>query len=784
MYKPLLVLSLALFTTFSIHYSLPSDAADRGRIFAQGDPDKVANGQIKELEFKETRVQDAIRVISELTGVNIVATSEAGNRVFTMFLRNIEVADAIDSIARIAGVWYRHNPKTDVYTVMTTKEYFKDIIVFREESTRVFTLNYQNVVKIARTVEAMFDDRVELDLQEDFEDDLEVPGATLDVQGDSSSGSSSRSSSGSSRSRNRRNNNTRNVSSRARSRTSADEVATLDSLTTDQITLLEDAQQRAGGDRRLLSESTLADIRKPSKAPIFVTINREHNLLFVRTADDEAMTEIARIVRESDRPTPQVLLEMKVMSVQLDDEQRSAFDFTYTGGGSSSGNNDGQALNPLNPTSSEGFKTVLGLVSAGLKGNSSMVFQLMNDHVRARIQLLETEGRINVLATPVLLASNNRAAKIFIGEQTVLTTGFTQQFTGTGGGNNTFVGTPVPETDVVEVGNTLTILPSINADRTVLMRLLHEASTVNPNGGQIPVVANGIVTNVPIDTVDTSTIEGTAMAKDGLTVMIGGMITRRKSDVEKKVPLLGDLPLLGVAFRDTEHVNDKEELVLLITPHVFSTPEEAEAISRQRLDELSEHPSAIDIYLNDLDAQRSRSAKGRAQAAAVAKAAPAPQTTALQQTYLELTRFAATALRQPSLVAQRETLREINLMPRERLQLLPDASIIAEPLRSWQEGLLYVTAVQLTNTSGVPKQLHESMLRGDWMAATLETTNVAPGQVTYVYLISDQPFREASRTVGRLANQASAGEPPPRLRNDAQVTVDQRSDLWFTSADH
>ncbi len=747
MYRAILIVALVLGAALLFHF--PAQAVDGRDIYAHSDPKKIGEGRIEEIEFKDTRVQDAIRVISELTGVNIVATTEAGNRTFTLFLRDIHVADAIDSISRVAGIWYRHNTKTNVYTVLTTEEYFKDIIVFREERTQVFTLKYQNVVKIARTIEAMFgDDRVEADLQTDFDDDLEVPGATLD------SGGNSTSSSGNSR-RNRRNNRRFDRTSRRvggnsnRSGTDDDLKEEIGEMTTEQIALLESAQAKLGSQPLQVSETTLASVRKRSNVPIFVSVNREHNLLFVRTADEEAMKEVQRIVRESDRPTPQVLLEMKVMSVQLDDGFRSAFDFSYTGGGNSAGPPDGQAPNPLSPSTDIGPKTILGLVGAGLKENSSLVFQLMNDHVRARLQLLENEGRINILATPVLLASNNRPAKIFIGEQTVLTTGFSQQFTGTGGGNNTFVGTPVPETEVVEVGNTLTILPSINADRTVLMRLLQEASTVNPNGGQIPIVANGSVTNVPIDTVDTSTIEGTAMAKDGLTVMIGGMITQSRSFIEKKVPLLGDIPVMGALFRDTEKTDDKQELILLITPHVFTTPEEAEAISRQRVDKITSHPNSIDIYLDELDRTRAKSAQGNNQASAVAPVTPTDDDSKLQQAYLDLTRFAAGAMHQPATIEQRGSLRETPLKSRAPLRLLPDTSVIAKPVQSWQDGILYVTTVRLTNHAAVPKQLHESMLMGDWLAATLETTHVAPSRSTYVYLISDTPFDQASRLVAR-----------------------------------
>ncbi|AGA89492.1 type II secretory pathway, component PulD [Thioflavicoccus mobilis 8321] len=700
---------------------------------------------LEEVEFRDATVSDAIRVIAEQADVNIVATSDAGRRRFTLFLRQLTVSDAIDSIARVAGLWYRHNAKTGVYVVMTTDEYFKDIVVSREEATEIFTLRYQNVVKVARTLEAMFgSDRVELDLQDDFEDDLELPGATL-----STSDSSGRSGTGTAR--------RTGASSRSDARRSyggrsggGGEGITKDDigeLTTEQIALLEATERRPGEDPLVLSESTLARVRKNSQQPIFVSVNREHNQLFVRTADERAMAEIRHLVRESDRPTPQVLLEMKVLSIALGDGFESAFNLSYGSDSTGTGPADGQPPNPLQTGAASGPEQLLGLVNAGTIGASTFVFQIMNDNIRARLQVLQSEDRINILATPMLLASNNRPARIFIGEETVLTTGFTAQTVSAGGGDNTFIATPVPTTEVVEIGNTLTILPSINADRTVLMRLLQQSSRLQPGGGTIPLVAGGSVTTVSIDTVDKSTMEGTAMAKDGLTVVIGGMITETNSKGERKVPVLGDVPLLGGLFKQVDDSTEKQELVLLITPHVFTTPEEAEAISRQRFGELAQSPNGIDIYLDQLDAVRAQSAAGRATAEAVQRASPVPMSdrAGLEGAYVALVRFAAERMRQPRLVQpENARIENVRLAYNRPFFLVPDPALESLPRRSWREGALYVTAVEVRNRATVAKSLDERGFSGQWLAAAVQTPTIAAGAHTHVYLVSDRPFEQAA----------------------------------------
>ncbi len=697
---------------------------------------------VDEMEFRDATVQDAIRTIAELTGTNIVATREAGQRRFTLYLRHLTVDEAIDSIARVAGLWHRRNERTGVYLMMTTEEYFRDIIVLREELTEMFTLRYQNVLRIGRTIEAMFGpDRVRLDLQEDAGDDLELPGGTLGSGGRGTQGGTRAGSRGATRSGRSA------AAGRSGGGSSRSVKEQYDGMTPEQLDALEEVLATRGGKPLVVPEEVLARGRQDNQVPIFVAVNREHNQIFVRTADRQALEEIRRIVRDSDRPTPQVLLEMKVMSVALEDGFRSAFDFSYTGVNPLAGPADGQPANPLQPSDGEGPERLLGIVNPQLVAGSSFVFQAMNDNIRVRLELLQREGRINVLATPLLLASNNRPARIFIGEQTVLTTGFETQETAGGGGNNTVITTPVPETEVVEVGNTLTILPSINADRTVFMRLIQESSRVQPDGGRIPVVVGDRLEEAPIDTIDKSTIEGTAMAKDGLTVVIGGMITESRADGVRKVPVLGDIPLLGQVFRDVARDGEKSELVLLITPHVFTTPEEAEAISRQRVDDLVASPNQVDVYLDQLDRNRAQTRRGRDINAAVERASPVPLTTdrsGLERSFVALVRYAAKAMGTPRLLEPANY--AIELVPLDvsgPLVLTDDRDLETRAKRSWREGALYVTAVSIRNRSPYPKVVDERRFLGLWLAAAVETASLQPDARTHAYLISDRPFGRA-----------------------------------------
>jgi general secretion pathway protein D len=119
------------------------------------------------LEFKDSTILDAIRVISGQSGANIVATSEAGKRSVSLFLRQSNIKQTIEAIARVAGLWYSYNQLSNVYMLMTVKEYQDDLVVFRQNYARSFTLRHQNVVDTARVIKALFGDRVSLTIGND-----------------------------------------------------------------------------------------------------------------------------------------------------------------------------------------------------------------------------------------------------------------------------------------------------------------------------------------------------------------------------------------------------------------------------------------------------------------------------------------------------------------------------------------------------------------------------------------------------------------------------------------
>ncbi len=623
--------------------ALPAPASAPGKDF-----------NIERLKLKETTVLDAIELVSEISGLNIVATEEAGKKLVTLSIRNSRAIDAIETLAKVAGLWYREDERTGTIHLMTTAEYAQDLVVFRDDMTKVFTLLHPNALSIAVAIQNLYGERVVLSLQT-FDDDTLIGGgsgfggglggggfggglggvggglggfgggiggglgglggvggglgggvggfggglggfgggvgginAGLGGFGNFGGGFGGAGlGTGFGAGQFSRGGSTpfqffQNPVLGGQSG---------EFLTSQQLA---DLQQRlrtleGQGDQRGVSAEAIREVTQ-REPPIYVSYNRTHSLVIVRTSDADSMKAIERLVLELDRPTPEVLLEMKILQITLTDNFRSILDLQYTDGAQGPSAANQVQRNPFLRGAATAAEDVLGLVnSPDPVGAGSFIYQYLNNNLRARLEILQQNDQLTTIASPVLLSSNNRPARIFVGQERVLVTGInTGIVTPATGATTTVI---QPQTEVRDIGTTLIILPKINADRTVTISIAQDQSEVDPRSQVLPVPdASGGVTEFRIDSVRTSNLQGTVVAKDGLTVAVGGLITDTSSVRERKVPVLGDAPWIGPLFRQYVDDNQKSELILLITPHVITTQVEGEYKTHWRLRELSDHP--------------------------------------------------------------------------------------------------------------------------------------------------------------------------------------------------
>ena len=520
------------------------------------------NFRIQKLEFKKAKLVDVMRTISEISDINIVPTSEAGEKEVTIYLRNVTVHEAIDTISRSNGLWYRQDKISKAYRVMTTKEFQDDIVVFRDDVTQIFNLLHPNPIIVAQAIEDLYGRRVIL---------------SLGVQADdfntgSAGGTSARSGQSSLRRSTSSNRNNRGGIGGGRAgaggRTQASEQAVTEELTPERLANLEQAITAAGGSTVVSSEDLKGVSR--TEQPIYVTVNREHNLIIVRTSDVAVLRDIERLVKEMDRPTTQVLLEMKILELTMGDSFNQLFNFEYLSG---SGKEYFGLGNNTIPTQAGSF-----------------IYNFLDSQISARIELLQKNNQINTLSSPILLASNNRPARVFVGEERVLVTGVTVTDPVISSvGTVITPGRVTYETEIRDIGNTLNIVPKINADGTVTLSIQQDVSSVLPGAISLPPISVGnTVQSFNIDSVKVANIEGIVVAKDGLTVAIGGLISSSSSYNETKVPVLGDIPLLGELFKKKDEINTKSEMILLITPRIIKNPSDGEMVTADTMDVVSD----------------------------------------------------------------------------------------------------------------------------------------------------------------------------------------------------
>ena len=127
-----------------------------GTVFSQDNTSNMENAEfeigknqvISRLELNQSTVTDAVRLIAEIAGINVVATTDAGSREISIFLRHIRAIDAIETICKTSGLWYRSESEIGLIRIMTTTEYGKDLVIYREDDTKVFTLLHPNVFSI------------------------------------------------------------------------------------------------------------------------------------------------------------------------------------------------------------------------------------------------------------------------------------------------------------------------------------------------------------------------------------------------------------------------------------------------------------------------------------------------------------------------------------------------------------------------------------------------------------------------------------------------------------
>jgi general secretion pathway protein D len=276
------------------------------------------------------------------------------------------------------------------------------------------------------------------------------------------------------------------------------------------------------------------------------------NSLVIRTAPPN-FTVLQGTIEQLDTRPAQVLLEVLIAEVDLDKSSSYGVNWNaFTQKGFSGSDSTRGILGGVGPQVADS-----GL--ANLAGLALRVVSLGTVNVRAVLTAVAAHTNVKVLSAPRVLALNNEKARILVGSQVPFTSA-------------TITGITSSVDQVVQyqnVGTQLTVLPTINNDGYVTLRLLQEASELSTN-----TVASA--QNAPIIT--TREAETSAIVKTGHAIVIGGLIGETKSIMETGVPILKDIPLLGNLFKNKSVDHQRTELAIFLTPFVVTTDEEADSL--------------------------------------------------------------------------------------------------------------------------------------------------------------------------------------------------------------
>ena len=323
-----------------------------------------------------------------------------------------------------------------------------------------------------------------------------------------------------------------------------------------------------------------------------------HNIIVI--ADKETSEQIRQVVASLDAPEPQVLI--KVVFLEVSDNKSSAIGVqgTYTGVNKNYSQiigfvTNAYTLQDVTTTTSSGTTTTptptpsvvpvkqtlsvnnnfgLPQALAGAAGNGGL-YQFMGSDFNATLQAIATAGKAQVLSRPSILARDGQMAEIVVGQSVYLPSGVS--FSAVGGTATTI---PTINGTYQNVGIQLDVTPFIGANNLVQMILQPQITSIDTSTpGQVIEGGSIISSAVYAPNINKRSANTVVVTPDGQPVVIGGLISNEKSVNDSKIPLLGDIPLFGQLFKFSAKSNQKNELLMFITPHIVQMPSQLAALS-------------------------------------------------------------------------------------------------------------------------------------------------------------------------------------------------------------
>ena len=320
------------------------------------------------------------------------------------------------------------------------------------------------------------------------------------------------------------------------------------------------------GNNRQAASSRLLD------AQVTVVGDQKSNSVLL-TGSPRYVEKLKGVIKELDVDPPQVLIQVMLAEVTLVDNEDIGIEFSridygdgyYSAGGFGLNKTGFGVLQPKPPG-------LVGLAPALFSGIGIPNIAVGGPDFDLLINALASQNRVQMLSNPSVMVANNTEGRIQVGE----TIRVPDAVTVSAAGQQSAV-------SAEEVGVILAVTPSINPDGFVKM-------AVEPEISRLSKQTVDISENFRSPIIERRRANTTVTVRDGETVVIGGLINDRYERSDRKIPLLGDIPIIGLAFRQKTETTAKTELLIVLRPHVVRTPQRMKEITEDAVERMSLQP--------------------------------------------------------------------------------------------------------------------------------------------------------------------------------------------------
>src|SRR5262249_42278678 len=289
----------------------------------------------------------------------------------------------------------------------------------------------------------------------------------------------------------------------------------------------------------------------------------------------EVVVKVEKILDQMDVQAPQVALSTVIGQLTLSNNEEFGVDYFAKYNrrfvGTSRNNQIFNSTNPVNipipsasgtpitsnildPSNLINFSQIIQNV-----GNGTNIYVAAGNAFAAIVHLLESTSRFKILSRPTVFTSNNKKAIIASGQEVPVPTS-----TLTNATTAVNVASIQSSIEYKQVVLQLEVVPLINSEKEVSLDILQKIDSLVPNG-------NVLISGNSVPTIDTKYIRTNVSAKNGSTIILGGLIQEQKQKQYEGFPYLSRIPLIGAAFRSTATGKQRQELVILMCPQVTLT---------------------------------------------------------------------------------------------------------------------------------------------------------------------------------------------------------------------